>query len=308
MSLRFLLDPGCPTYINTGLLFTLSHIANLTSLLSSLRKILENLYCLSKRGVAVHPNCLLIMSSEDGRKSKLPSAEKTRVGATLASSARVKHLVGVDSKKKGGMHNIKDVPLKPLADECGDRDLLREIVRARSSSPVKRQRDADVHIRSSGRLSQSKSGGRSGRSAHPPNHHDPAVESRAVKRGVDSSPPIPLEVRLAEAKKAKESSARAKGSSATSAADPQVDKSSPAGDAGVSDLLKTHFLSSPSACAGLFDQIRQAGDLGTFSSLSLEKQREATLHLLQKGVVFAAETIRNSRDLRTDSLDLVLIL
>ncbi|CAL9018827.1 unnamed protein product [Prunus brigantina] len=30
-------------------------MANLTSLLSSLRKILENLYCLSKRGVAVHP-------------------------------------------------------------------------------------------------------------------------------------------------------------------------------------------------------------------------------------------------------------
>ncbi|CAL2252166.1 unnamed protein product [Prunus armeniaca] len=41
-SLRFLLDPGCPTCINTGLLFTLSYIANLTSLLSSLRKILEN--------------------------------------------------------------------------------------------------------------------------------------------------------------------------------------------------------------------------------------------------------------------------
>ena len=54
-SLRFLLDPGCPTCINTGLLFTLSYIANLTSLLSGLRKILENLYCLSKRGVAMHP-------------------------------------------------------------------------------------------------------------------------------------------------------------------------------------------------------------------------------------------------------------
>ncbi|KAI5312366.1 hypothetical protein L3X38_041539 [Prunus dulcis] len=54
MSLRFLLDPGCPTCINTGFVFTLSHIANLTCLLSSLRKILENLY-LSNRGVAVHP-------------------------------------------------------------------------------------------------------------------------------------------------------------------------------------------------------------------------------------------------------------
>ncbi|CAL8996843.1 unnamed protein product [Prunus brigantina] len=55
MSLRFLLDLSCPTCTNTWLLFTLSNIANLTSLPSSLRKILENLYCLSKRGVAVHP-------------------------------------------------------------------------------------------------------------------------------------------------------------------------------------------------------------------------------------------------------------
>ncbi|CAL9001333.1 unnamed protein product, partial [Prunus brigantina] len=155
------------------------------------------------------------------------------------------------------MRNIRDVPFKPLADKFGDRNLLRE---------------------------ESKSGGRSRRSAHPSNHYDPNVESRAVKRGVDSSSPIPLEVRLAEARKAKESSARAKGSSATLATDPKVDKSSPAGDASVSDLLKMHFLSSPSACAELVDQIRQAGDLGTFSSLSLEKQREATLHLLQKGL------------------------
>ncbi|CAL9017896.1 unnamed protein product, partial [Prunus brigantina] len=39
--------------------------------------------------------------------------------------------------------------------------------------------------------------------------------SRAVKRGVDSSSPIPLEVRLAEATKVGESFAWAKGSSAT---------------------------------------------------------------------------------------------
>ena len=192
------------------------------------------------------------------------------------------------------MRNIRDVPLKPLADEFGDRDLLCDVVRARSSSPVEKPRDADFPLRSSGRLHQSKSGGRCARSTHPSNHHDPTVESQAVKRGVGSSSSVPLEVRLAEAKKARESSARGKSSSATSAADPKVDKPSPTGDAGVSDLLKTHFLSSPSACAELVDQVRQAGDLGTFSSLSLEKQREATFHLLQKGVVFAAETIRNS--------------
>ncbi|CAL8168932.1 unnamed protein product [Prunus armeniaca] len=209
-SLRFLLDPGCPTCINTGLLFTLSYIANLTSLLSSLRKILENF--------------VLLFEERSCRASQ---------------------------------------KLKP--DEFGDRDMLSKVVRARSSSLVERQRDADAPFRNS-----------------------------SLKHGVDLTSQIPLEVRLAEARKARESSARTKGSSATSATDPKVDKSSPAGDAGVSDLLKTQFLSSPSSCAELVDQIRQAGDLGTFSSLSLEKQKEATLHLLQKGIVFAAETIRNS--------------
>ncbi|CAL2228388.1 unnamed protein product [Prunus armeniaca] len=100
-----------------------------------------------------------------------------------------------------------------------------------------------------------------GQSAHPSNHHVSTVESRAVKHGVDSSLPIPLEVRLTEAKKARESFAWAKGSSATSAVDPKVDKSTLAEDAGVSDLLKTNFLSSPSTCAELVHQIRQASDL-----------------------------------------------
>ncbi|CAL9025531.1 unnamed protein product [Prunus brigantina] len=44
----------------------------------------------------------------------------------------------------------------------------------------------------------------------------------------------------------------------------------------------------------LWNPAGDAGDLGAFSSLSLEKQREATLHLLQMRVVFAAETSRNS--------------
>ncbi|CAL8089065.1 unnamed protein product [Prunus armeniaca] len=59
-------------------------------------------------------------------------------------------------------------------------------------------------------------------------------------------------------KKRRGSSARAKGSSAK---DPKVDKPSPAKDAGVSNLLKKNFLSSPSTCAQLVDQIRQASDL-----------------------------------------------
>ncbi|CAL2271150.1 unnamed protein product [Prunus armeniaca] len=239
------------------------------------------------------------------KKPKLPSAEKIPVGVVPASSARVKHLVGADSKKIGSMRNIRDASLKPFADELGDHDLLREVACAQSSSPVERQRDADVPSRSSGRLHQSKSGGRCGRSAHLSNRHDPTVESQAVKCGVDSTSQIPLEVRLAEATKARESFARTKGSSATSVADPlEVRLAEATGDAGVSDLLKTQFLSSPSSCAELVDQIYQAGDLGAFSSLSLEKQREATLHLLQKGVVFAAETIRNSSAVAPSSAQL----
>ncbi|CAL9012861.1 unnamed protein product [Prunus brigantina] len=66
--------------------------------------------------------------------------------------------------------------------------------------------------------------------------------------------------------KARESFAWAKGSSATSAANPKVDKSTSEKDAGGSNLLKTNFLSSPSTCAELVDQIRQVGDLGTFST------------------------------------------
>ncbi|CAL9012002.1 unnamed protein product, partial [Prunus brigantina] len=196
------------------------------------------------------------------KKPKLPSAEKIQVGVVPASSARVKHLVGADSKKIGGMRNIRDAHLKPLADEFGDHDLLREVV-----PHLLKGKEMQIFLSE--------------------------VQVACTSRGMESLQ-IPLEVRLAEARKARESSARAKDSSATSAADPKVDKSSTAGDAGVSDLLKTHFLSSPSSCSELVDQIRQAGDLGTFSSLSLEKKREATLHLLQKGVVFATETIRNS--------------
>ncbi|CAL8135804.1 unnamed protein product [Prunus armeniaca] len=48
-----------------------------------------------------------------------------------------------------------------------------------------------------------------------------------------------------------ESSPRAKSFSAMSAADPNVDKFSPEKDAGVFNLLKTNFLSSPSTCAQL---------------------------------------------------------
>ncbi|KAI5338222.1 hypothetical protein L3X38_017493 [Prunus dulcis] len=139
--------------------------------------------------------------------------------------------------------------------------MFREVVRSRTSSPYKKQRDVGIPLRSLSHLHQSRDGDRTRRCAHLPNIRDPAIESRAVKRRV--------------------------GSSTTSTADPNVDKSSPAGDADVSDMLETNLLSSPSACFKLVY-------LETVSSLSLEKQRESIFDLLKKGVVLVAETIQNS--------------
>ncbi|CAL8174782.1 unnamed protein product [Prunus armeniaca] len=129
------------------------------------------------------------------KQPKLPSTEKKQVGIVPLSSTRVKHLVRVDSKKIGCTRNPQDVPLNPPADKLGDCDLLHKMVHERSSSIVERQRDVDIPLRSLGRLHQSKDGGKTGRSVHPPN--DPVVESRAVKRGVDLTSLTPLEVRLA---------------------------------------------------------------------------------------------------------------
>ncbi|CAL9005773.1 unnamed protein product [Prunus brigantina] len=152
---------------------SLLHITNLTSLLSSLRKILENLYYLSKRGVVVHPkraatvvelvhasgpaaiyrhkvglehdgpHALRATSAEQNRRSVLPNP---------LQRGRVKHLIGTKSRKVGGMCS---------ADELERHDLLLEIIRAWSSSPVERQKGADVPLRT--------------------------TESRVVKRGVNSA-------------------------------------------------------------------------------------------------------------------------
>ncbi|CAL2257061.1 unnamed protein product [Prunus armeniaca] len=171
--------------------------------------------------------------SPSRKKPRLPSAEKTQVGYAPSSSTRVKHTLE-------------------------NHDVLCEATRAQPKS-AERQRDVDIPPRSLSRLHRLKDGDRSGKSAH-----DPVVESRAVKRGVDSVSLTHLEMRLAEAKRMRESSAQAKCSSLTLVVDPNANKSSPAGDACVSDLLKMNFLSNPSSCAELVDHIRQAGDLGTF--------------------------------------------
>ncbi|CAL2278314.1 unnamed protein product [Prunus armeniaca] len=231
---------------------------------------------------------LMVCPLPKNRRSLLPNpsskrkvdVKSSRNGAADSQAKDVKHLASTDSRKVGGMRSARDVLLKSPANKLEDHDLLCEIVHARSSSLTERERGADVPLRSSGRLHQSKDGDRTRRSAH-----DLAAESGAVKCGVDSALLTHLEVRLERLRRQE---------SHLLTANPEVDKFNPVGDAGVSDLLKTNFLSSQSTSVELVDQIHQVGDLCTFSSLSLEKQREATFHLFQKGVAFAIETIRNS--------------
>ncbi|XP_016650509.1 PREDICTED: probable E3 ubiquitin-protein ligase HERC2 [Prunus mume] len=159
------------------------------------------------------------------KKPRFPSTVKTQVGSAPSSSVRVKCLAGADNKKVGGMRGVWGVLPKPPTDKLENHDLLREVACAQSSS-AEHQRDADIPPRSSSHLHQSKDGDQSGRSAY-----DPNVESRAVKRGVDSVSLTPLEVRLVEAKNMRKSFARAKGSSSASTVDTKANKSSPAGDA-----------------------------------------------------------------------------
>lgn len=67
-------------------------------------------------------------------------------------------------------------------------------------------------------------------------------------------------------------------------------------DVSMFDMFETNFLSISFACAKLVDHVNQASDLGTFSSISMEKQKKVVMHLLQKEVVFFfyAEAIWNS--------------
>ncbi|CAL8125430.1 unnamed protein product [Prunus armeniaca] len=83
------------------------------------------------------------------KKPKTPSAEKTQVGYVPSSSAKVKHLVGADSRKVSGTRSARDVLLKPSADKFENHDLLCRIARARSISPAERKRDAYILLRSS---------------------------------------------------------------------------------------------------------------------------------------------------------------
>lgn len=87
---------------------------------------------------------------------EVPFVEKTKVGSAPPSSARVKHLIGIDSKKVGGMRNIRDVSQKFPTDKLRDCDLPREEVNSRTSSLAKRQRDANILFQNSSRLHRSR--------------------------------------------------------------------------------------------------------------------------------------------------------
>ncbi|BBH05405.1 Serine protease inhibitor SERPIN family protein, partial [Prunus dulcis] len=65
------------------------------------------------------------------KTSRLSSTENTQVVSAPSSSARVKHLVGADSTKVGGMRGTRGVLLEPPADMLENHDMLREAARAR---------------------------------------------------------------------------------------------------------------------------------------------------------------------------------
>ncbi|CAL9000812.1 unnamed protein product [Prunus brigantina] len=126
----------------------------------------------SSRGEAISSHAKNGSSSR--KEPRLPTVEKTQVESAPSSSARVKHLVGADSTKVGGMRCARGVLPKPPADTLENHDIC-----------FVRQQEMQTFL----------------------------LKSRAVKCGVDSVSLTPLEMRLAEAKRTRESSARAKGSS-----------------------------------------------------------------------------------------------
>ncbi|KAL6272510.1 hypothetical protein ACE6H2_023202 [Prunus campanulata] len=91
------------------------------------------------------PPSVVIKSSS----KKVSSAEKTQVGAAPSSSTRVKHLVGMDSKKIGGLKNVWDILLKFPFNKLKTCNLPYKEVCSRTSSPAKKQRATYIPHRSS---------------------------------------------------------------------------------------------------------------------------------------------------------------
>ncbi|CAL2234948.1 unnamed protein product [Prunus armeniaca] len=193
-----------------------------------------------------------------------------------ASSAGIKRLVSANSRKANGMQEVRDMLFKSptvLPKTC---DL-----------PCKEA----VEKQGSGRLRRS--GDQTERTVPLPSHHNSSAGPRTIKRRADS-------MLQAASKKAKESFARAKSPPVARTAGLGIGDNSVRGEP-VSDLLKTGFLSSPSACAKLADHVYRAADLCAFSSLPLDKQEEAAMYHLKKGMVFAVGAMQNSHDVAPSS-------
>lgn len=83
-------------------------------------------------------------------------AGKTQVRVAPSSSARVKHLVGMDIKKIGGMQNIWDILLKSSTENLKTCYMLYKDTYPKFSSFPEKQRDVDFPYRSLSRLHQLK--------------------------------------------------------------------------------------------------------------------------------------------------------
>ncbi|CAL9020729.1 unnamed protein product [Prunus brigantina] len=94
-----------------------------------------------------------LLSFQGMRRS---SVERTQARTAPSSSARVKQVMDVDSKKVHGMRNFRDAMLKSSAEKSNIDDLPYKDIGARSSSSAEKQRVIDLSHKNSGCLYQSK--------------------------------------------------------------------------------------------------------------------------------------------------------
>lgn len=217
----------------------------------------------------------------------ISSAKKVKSGAVPLSCARVKHVVGADSRNIYGMRNIRgDVRMSSL-EKSKTSDLPCKDIFTRSIPSNERWTSANFDYKG----------------------------SRSFKAWI------------ATVRRAKESSARVKNSTSVHVDRPKdvkcdlipidIDvemegrdelpkgvKSNPAENVPMFDLLKSNFLSSSSACAGLVNELHQDSDIGTFCSFSLEKQRDDAISLIQKRVIVTSKTNKNLSNVASSSAQL----
>lgn len=152
------------------------------------------------------------------------------MGIVPSSSARIKNLVGANSKKVSGMQEVRDILLKSPIKQLKICDLpCKKVADNQSSSRLCRFEDQTE------------------RTVPLLGNHDSSVKPRTIKCGADS-------ILQAAVERARELSARAKSPPIARTAGPGVGDSS-ARDERMSDLFNANFLSSPSTCAKLVNHI-----------------------------------------------------